>query len=176
MKLLSITSTDSLEAAVADIVRLKIKHTQFTAEKDAAVAALEKQHQPKLTSLLETIADAEAQVLDYCIAHRGNLFPEKKSRETTLAIFGFELTPWRVETSSKKITWKEVIKRLQRLLWGKAYIRTADPKPDKEALLTDRKKLNPKQLVAAGLKFEQDEQFFIRPKPATAEPTVKESL
>ena len=47
--------------------------------------------------------------------------------------------------------------------------------PDKEALLTDREKLSPEQQTAAGIQFCQDEQFFIRPKPETAEATVKEA-
>ena len=44
---------------------------------------------------------------------------------------------------------------------------------DKNALLADREKLSPEQITAAGIQFCQDEQFFIRPKPETAEDTVK---
>ncbi len=175
MKVLSITSPEALDAAVAEVVRLKIKHTEATAGKDAEVATIEKQHQARILSLQETIAELEGRVQEYCTAHRAALFPDKKSRETPLAVFGFEFTPHRVETASKKITWKEVVKRLRRLSWGKAYVRIPDPKPDKDALLADREKLKPEQLVAAGVQFCQDEQFFIRPKPETAEATVKEA-
>jgi hypothetical protein len=96
------------------------------------------------------------------------LFAERKSRETSLAVFGFELTPHRVETANRKIKWADVVTRLLRLPWGKAYVRQAEPKPDKEALLADREKLTPEQCTAAGIAFAQDEQFFIRPKPETA--------
>lgn len=171
-KVLNITSVEALDVAVAEIVRLKIRHTEATAAKDAEVAGIEKRHQQKITELIESIADLETRVQQYCEAHRATLFSEKKSRETSLAVFGFELTPWRVETSSKKVTWKKVVDRLKRLIWGKAYIRTPDPKPDKEALLADREKLKPEQLTAAGIQFVQDEQFFIRPKPETAQETV----
>lgn len=165
---LTITSNEALDAAVAEIVRLKIKHTATRAEADEEIARLEKRFQNKLTALADDIAAGEAEVRDYCEAHQAELFVEKKSRETALAVFGFELTPPRVETSSRKVTWKDVVARLSRLTWGRAYVRTPEPKPDKEALLADREKLTPEQQTAAGIQFAQGEQFFIRPKPETA--------
>ena len=123
----------------------------------------------------EAIAELEGRVQEYCTAHRAVLFADKKSRETPLAVFGFETTPPRVETASKKIHWKDVVARLLRLAWGKAYVRLPKPQPDKEALLADREKLTAEQLVAAGIQFCQDEQFFIRPKPETAAASVKEA-
>lgn len=175
MKLLNITSVEGLDAAVAEVVRLKIELTRATAEKDGEVAEVEKRHQGGITSLQEEIGVAEGRVQEYCVAHRGRLFVEKKSRETSLAEFGFELTPPRVETANRKIKWKDVVTRLKRLGWGKAYLRTPPAKPDKEALLGDREKLSAEQLTAAGICFEQDEQFYIRPKPETAAETVKEA-
>lgn len=171
----SITSIEALDVAVAEAVRLKIKYTEATAAKDAEVAGIEKKHQQKITDLVESIAEIEALVHDYCEANRSSLFAEKKSRETSLAVFGFELTPWRVETTSKKIKWKHVVARLLRMAWGKAYLRTPAQQLDKEALLADREKLKHEQLISAGIQFLQDEQFFIRPKPETALATVKEA-
>lgn len=175
MKVLTITSPEALDVAVAEVVRLKIKHTEATAAKDAEVAVIEKKHQEKLMALQEAIAELEQRVQEYCTAHRPALFADKKSRETPLAVFGFELTPHRVETANRKIKWKDVVARLARLGWGKAYVRKPEPVPDKNALLADREKLTPEQCTAAGIQFAQDEQFFIRPKPETAEATVKEA-
>jgi phage host-nuclease inhibitor protein Gam len=175
MKVLNITSTEALDVAVAEVVRLKIKYTEATAAKDAETAAIEKDHQTKITALVEAIAELEGRVQEYCTAHRVALFPEKKSRETSLAVFGFEFTPHRVETANKKIHWKDVVKRLLRLPWGKAYVRKPEPKPDKEALLADREKLTEEQCTAAGIQFCQDEQFFIRPKPETTQASVMEA-
>lgn len=168
---LKITSPESLDAAVADVVRKRIKLTQATAAKDAEVAAVERNHQHGLTRQQKEIGEAETVIFEYCLANRAAMFAEKKSRETGLAIFGFEMTPPRVETSSRKIAWKDVVARLLKLSWGKAYINTPAPKPDKDALLADREKLTPEQLTAAGIQFCQDEQFFIRPKPETAAET-----
>lgn len=167
--MLKITSPEALDSAVAEIVRMRIKHTQATAAKDADVALVEKRHQTRIVELNDSIAELESRVYEYCVANRPKLFTERKSRETPLAVYGFELTPYRVETSSKKITWKEVVKRLLRLKWGQAYVRQSEPKPDKDALLTDRDKFTEQQLNAIGIRFAQDEQFFIRPKPESAQ-------
>lgn len=167
--MLKITSNEALDARVADVVRRRIELTRRTAAKDKRVAEIENQFIAETQPALDLLADMESDIRDYCVAHRAVLFPDKKSRETTLAVIGFEITPPRVETSGKRIPWAEVVKRLLRLPWGKAYLRQADPKPDKDALLADREKLTDEQCVAAGIRFTQDEQFFLRPKPITAQ-------
>ena len=169
MKTLTINSTEGLEAAIAGVVRKRILHTQAVASKEAEAAELEQRYQRTISNLLQEIAESEAGIQFYCLAHRAALFSSKKSRETNLAEFGFELTPWRVETSSKKIKWKDVVARLLRLAWGLAYVRAPDPQVDKQALLSDRDKFSAEHLTSAGIQFCQDEQFFIRPKPATAQ-------
>jgi phage host-nuclease inhibitor protein Gam len=174
MKFLAITSTEALDAAVSTVVRRKIQHTELRAKYDAAIAVLEKEFQDRAGPMLEVMARAEADIQDYCAANRATLFVGKKSREISLAEFGFETTPPRVETSSKKVKWKDVLARLLRLPWGSAYVRQPEPQMDKQALLSDREKLSPEQCLAAGIQFCQDEQFFIRPKPETAQ-VVKEA-
>lgn len=175
MQTLQITSPESLDQAVATVVRQKINLTKATATRDAEIATLSKKYQVSLTNIANQISELEGDIMAYCEANRPTLFPDKKSRETNLAVFGYEFTPWRVETTSRKVTWKDVIKRLARLAWGKAYIRQPASVPDKEALLTDREKLTPEQLVAAGIGFDRDEQFFIRPKPETASTSTQEA-
>jgi phage host-nuclease inhibitor protein Gam len=169
---MKITSTESLDAHVAEIVRLKLRHAADTARHEMEIAALQKKVAAPLADLCDRIAEAEADAQVYCEAHRAELFPDKKSRETVSAVIGFEFTPPRVETSSKKIRWEDVVTRLLRLPWGKAYVRTPAPKPDKEALLTDREKLSAEQQTFAGIQFRQDEQFYIRPKSDVAEATT----
>ena len=168
MKTIIITSREALDSAVAGVVRLKIEHTKIITDKELETTAIEKIYQPRIDRLAQSIAALEGDIRQYCDAHRAELFPDKKSRETTLAVFGFEFTPPRVETSSRKIKWADVVERLLRLAWGKAYLTQPEPKPDKQALLSDREKLTPEQCLAAGIQFAQDEQFFLRPKPETA--------
>lgn len=169
MKTLRICSAESLDSAVAEVVRQRILHTKAVAARDAALAEVEQRHQAAITTIAGQITTLESGIQDYCTACREALFASKKSRETALAEFGFELTPPRVETANKKVKWRDVVGRLLGLAWGSAYVRQPEPQPDKQALLADRERLTPEQRAAAGIQFCQDEQFFIRPKPETAQ-------
>ena len=169
--MLKITSPESLDARAADVVRYKILLTKHTAKKDARVAEIEKQFDAEMAEVRGSIADLEADCRDYCEANRTDpdLFRDgNKSRETSLCTMGFRMSPPRVETTSRKVKWADVVTRLLRLPWGKAYVRTPAPQPDKEALLADRQRLTPEQLTAAGIQFAQDESFFLEPTPETA--------
>jgi len=148
-------------------VRKRVLHTRAVAARDAALTQLEQSHQAEIATLAGEIVELEAGIEDFCTANRPALFPARKSRETNLAEFGFELTPPRVETV-RKVNWKEVVGRLGRLPWGASYVRHPEPQPDKQALLGDRERLSPDQCAAAGIQFRQDELFFIRPKVETA--------
>ncbi len=170
-----ILSVESLDAQVAECVQLRLQRIALFAQIEAAKALIDQEHAEDVGSLNDRIADKEAAIYNFCVANRGPLFPDKKSRETNAAVIGFELNPFHVETSSRKITWKEVVKRLMRLDWGKAYIKQADPQPDKNALLRDREKLSDVQRLAAGIHFQQDEQFFIRGKSEVAGETIKKA-
>lgn len=175
MKTLKIGSVESLEVAVAECVRQKVEYTKAMAGRDAAVAAVQKEHQVGLTKRAEDITRLSDMIFEFCVAHRAELFVGKKSRGTDLAEFGFELTPFRVETATRKIRWKDVVERLKRLSWAGIYVRQPEPVPDKQAMLADRESLTPEQCKAMGIEFCQDEQFFIRPLLETAGETVKEA-
>ena len=83
------------------------------------------------------------------------------------------MTPPRVEKISGKDTFGKIGLRLESLEWGAAYVRYPDPEVNKEKLLADRARLNAEQLQEAGLKIEQDENFFIRPKSDVVEQSVQ---
>lgn len=167
----TISSREALLGVVAEVVRLKLQHASLTADMEREVTGVQKRYAPRLDRVAEDIHERESAVQDYCERHRAELFPEKKSIEMPSAVIGFEITPWRVETSSRKVTWKNVVERLLKLAWGKAYLRVPNPQPDKEALLSDREKLTPEQTTSAGVTFTQDEQFFLRPKSQIVEAT-----
>lgn len=170
---MNITSIEALDNAVAESCRIKTTLAADKAAMETAIARIHKHHSARQASYTELIAEIETDIQDYCQANRATLFVTRKSRETASATFGFEYTPHRVEPTSRKIKWADIVKRLLKLPWGKAYINTPEPKPDKNALLADREKLTPEQLTAAGIQFCQDEQFFIRPKSEVADPTVQ---
>ena len=173
MSLLNITSRESLEAAIAEVVRLKLTLASLIAAVESDKAAIEKKHAPSLAAKTNVIAEREAEIQGYCVAHRTELFPDKKSLETRTAEIGFELTPWRVE-KPRKITWEQVLARLRQLPFARKYIRLGNDVVNKEGLREDREKLTADQLSQMGVMFAQDEQFFIRPKSDIIEPTTQE--
>lgn len=166
---MKIISNETLDTAIAELVRKKITRTKLACEMDAAIAKIQKSYQVALTQSDEAIADLETTVEAYCASHRADLFAEKKSRETSTAVFGFRTSPPRVEPATRKLKWGDVVARLMALPWGKKYLRVAEPKPDKESLLADRAELTPDQLTAAGVRIVQDEDcWYLDPKPETA--------
>jgi phage host-nuclease inhibitor protein Gam len=170
-----ITSRAALDAVVADVVKLKLEYTEATACMEQEIAEVQKRHQDRLLNLGRQLESREAGVFVYCQRNRAALFLEKKSLDLLLATVGFELTPPRVEKVSGKDTFSKAAARLEGLDWGLTYVRYPDPEVNKDAILADRAKLKPEQLREAGLRIEQDEIFFIRPKSAVAEQSVREA-
>jgi phage host-nuclease inhibitor protein Gam len=170
-----ITSAAALDAVVADVVKLKLQHAQATAAMEQEIAEVQKRHQKILLELSRQIEAKEAGVYVYCSKNRGWLFPTKKSMDCLLATIGFELTPFRVDKVSGRDTFGKIGLRLEGSVWGAAYVRYPDPEVDKEKILADRAKLTPEQLKEVGLKIEQDENFYIRPKSDVAEQSVREA-
>ncbi len=169
-----INSRAALDAVVADVVNLKLQHTQATAAMEREIADVQKRHQEMLLGIARQIEAREAGVFVYCQKNRATLFPEKKSLDCLLATIGFELTPPRVEKINSKDTFGKIGLRLENLDWGTAYVRYPDPEVNKEMILQHRETLGDK-LKEAGLRVEQDENFYIRPKSDVAEQSVKEA-
>jgi len=170
-----ITSRQALEAVVADVVKLKLEHAEYVARMEQDIAAVQKRYQDALLPHIRQIESKEAGVFVYCQKHRTELFPEKKSLDLLLATVGFEMTPPRVEKRCGKDTFGKIAMRLANLPWGDSYIRYGEPEVNKEKVLSDRASLTPEQLQEVGLKIEQDENFFIRPKSEVAEQSVREA-
>jgi len=167
-----ISSREGMEAVVADIVGLKLDLAKKQAEMEKEIAEVQKRYQQPMLDLSKLIETKEAGVFIFCQGHREELFKDRKSIDTVLAVVGFEITPPRVEMIASKDKWGNVATRLEGLAWGADYIRQPDPAVNKEALIANRANFTRQQLAQAGIKFEQDENFFIRPKSEIAEQTI----
>lgn len=159
-----IHSREALDAAVADVATMKLRFAAARAEMELEVAAVQERHQQYLLELSRQIEAREAGVFVFCQEHRCELFPEKQSIDFLLATVGFRTEPPSVERVSKKDTWTAVAKRLEALKWGADFVTVPEPEVDKRALLAHRAELTEEQLRAAGLRFEQDELFYLTPK------------
>jgi phage host-nuclease inhibitor protein Gam len=170
MATLKIGCPEALDAAAAELVRLKINLTRMTAAHEVELVSAQKSFDARTANLRERIQAEEEELRAYCLAHANDpaVFDGRKSRETSLATFGFRTTPPRVEPANRKIKWADVIERLKRLAWGPAYLRLGNVSVDKAALLADRGTIPAGDLSAAGIRFEQDEEWFLEPKPETA--------
>ena len=172
MNTLMITSRESLEAAIAEVVKLKLEQASLGAACEAEKLAIEKNYAPRISAKGNVLAQREAECQAYCNAHRAELFPEKKSIETRTAVVGFELTPERVE-KPRSLTWDKILARMKQLPWAKKYYKQGKETISKENLLSDRAMLGAEKQRLMGIFFAQDEQFFIRPKSEIVEDTVK---
>ena len=73
-----ISSRAALEAVVADVVKLKIEHTQATAAMEQEIAEVQKRHQENLLGIGRQIEAREAGVFVYCQKNRAALVSGKK--------------------------------------------------------------------------------------------------
>ena len=168
-----ITSRESLEATVADVVKLKLQAAELTAAMEQEIAAVQERHKRGILATSHQIDAKEAGIYVYCQANRATLFSQKKSIDLLLATVGFETNPPSVEKLAKKDTWTSIAARLANLDWGQAYIVEPDPEISKTKLIADRAKLTAEQLKQVGIAITQEEQFFIRPKSQIAADTVQ---
>ncbi|HWD20478.1 MAG TPA: host-nuclease inhibitor Gam family protein [Verrucomicrobiae bacterium] len=169
-----ITSRQALQAVVADIVDLRLLHAEKTARMEQEIAAVQKSYQDELVNLSRQIECNEAGAQVWAEQNRAE-FGDKKSLDVVVAVVGFRTTPHRVEKRNSKETWGKIARKLQALVWGEAYVREPDPECNKEQLLQDRAKLSEEQLAAAGIRFEQDENFYIEPKSQVLDTTIKQA-
>jgi phage host-nuclease inhibitor protein Gam len=172
---LTIPSRQALEATVSEIATLKLQCAAAKAALELEIAAARDRRQGQLLALARQIESREAGVSLYCQKHRAELFPGKKSLDLPLATVGYRTEPPSVEKCSKKDTWRTIARRLEDLDWGCFYLTAPDPEVDKQALLADRARLTAAQLSEVGIRFQQDEVFYINPKSTVAAKSVREA-
>lgn len=155
---------------VSDIVSAKLRHAALVNEMEQVILRAQETYKSDLDSLAKQIDTLEASAYIWCQQNPAE-FGDKKSIDFTCAVVGFRTCPVKVAPLFSKDSDKAIARRLDALEWGEPYLTEQDPKLNKEALLSDRSKLTPGQLREAGIKFEQDEIFFIEPKSQVVDGT-----
>jgi len=157
MKLRSIKEVEQVITELA-----KIEH---------AIAKKEAQMNAQLTLVRESfeIATAEQnserklykEALETWATGSRLMFQKCRSIEFPSGKLGFRINPPKVVLLNKKYNLKTALELLKRL-FKPSYIRTKE-EIDKEKILSDysAKILNDESLAAAGLRVEQEEQFFV---------------
>jgi phage host-nuclease inhibitor protein Gam len=159
---MKITSIETLDAAAGEHTRRKIALDQAVAEMNAEIAAAKKRHQVKLAKLVDDCAEVECEIREWLECH-AEILGEKKSRETPMSTFGFRQST-RLETANRKITWGDVVDRLQKYEWGETYLSYKTPSVNKEAFHADRAILTEDKMLRAGVRFVTENEFWITPK------------
>ncbi len=175
---------EGMEAAAAEYLKAKLSYATLTAELETAKAKVEANYIDRLNALADQVDQICASVQNFCTKHRSELMPDqKKSFETMSATIGFRDTPPRTEKAKKKDTWEQLADSLVTLkimdaegdviLAGINYVKEPALQVNKEALLADRGKFTADQLKQMGIRFEQDEVFYIDPKSDVVTGDVK---
>jgi phage host-nuclease inhibitor protein Gam len=160
---LVLTSEDAMLGTLNRFVELKLQIAEATAAHEKEVAQLNSAFDSAVQEQREELAVLESSVQLYAVNHRAELFPgEKKSKDFANARIGFRTNPPSVGKRLKADTFEAIARRLDETEWGPAYVEWK-PSLDKEALLRDRAQIPEENLAAVGLRFDQEEFFFIEP-------------
>jgi phage host-nuclease inhibitor protein Gam len=174
---LVLTSEEAMVGTLNRYVELKLEIAAANVRHEQEVAELKTAFDDAVQEEREELAVLESSVQLYAINHRKELFPESvKSRNFANAKIGFRLNPPSVGKRLSKDTFPAIALRLDETAWGQAYVEWS-PSIDKEALLRDRAQIPDENLAAVGLRFDQDEFFFIEPTSeaiARSKATVEE--
>ena len=182
-KIAPITTRPGLECLVAEITNLQLQLAAAVARMEERQAEAERKlaeqlrgEQQAAEAIGQKIKRRIAIVQAYVEENRDELFPEaKKSLELPTATIGFRFSSKaKVVLTGAEDDWESAALRLEALSWGAGYIRTPEPEVDKDKLIAARESLTPKQLAAAGVKFEQPEKFYVEPKSLVAETSTAE--
>jgi phage host-nuclease inhibitor protein Gam len=166
---LVLMSENAMLGTLNSYVELRLKVAEAKAAHEKEVAELRSAFDDAVQQDREALTLMEASVQLYCVNHRAELFSnEKKSKDLANATIGFRTNPPSVGKRIAKDTFEAIALRLDELPWGEIYV---DWKisVNKEALLRDRAQLSEEQLQEAGIRFEQEEFFFIEPSSEAIE-------
>ncbi len=176
---LTLATEEALVGAINRHAELALVLKEEDAANEAKVAALNTEHTEATQERRDELGRLESSIHLFCTTNRKALFPDEsksKSKEYPNAIIGFRLGNHSVGTIIPKESQATIALRLDQLPWGEPYVKWT-PSVAKDALLRDRLILTPEQLAQAGIRFEQDEKFFIDPTAKSAERvTIKEEV
>lgn len=182
-----ISSRDGMHAVVTQIVNDKLSLAGLKVEMEKEIAAIAEKYQGKIDALNRSVLMNEGG-LQVWAERNPDQFGEKKSIDLPLARFGFRLSPHKVEKAKGVRNWDDVASRLISTLItedgtdnspfifeGEDYVRYSEATVDKAKLLANRKNIPADALKAAGIFFEQEENFFFEPKSEVLEASSQEA-
>lgn len=154
------------EATIDSIADLTVQRDKAQAKLDRAILDVREKYGAALENINNMITAKLAQAEQYASRNRESLLPDDaKSAETGKARWGWRLGNPTLVLLSRKFTWKSICGKIKDMGMV-AYLKTADPKPDKDRLKAE---LTDDQLASIGLRIDQQESYWVEPKTDTAE-------
>ena len=155
----SISSRSDCNRALGKLLAATLRVEAVTAERDTEIAKIQAIYSPRLSKPTEEIAELEAAIEVFYVAHREELEVDgKKSLQLENGLIGMRApsTPALVPLN-EKWTWEKITLTVRKL-WKSKYFHKPKPPIDKMKL----KKLNEKSLAKCGLRLDTDEHFFYK--------------
>lgn len=160
---LVLTSEPAMVGTLNRYVELRLKLAEATAAHEREVAELKTAFDSAVQDERAELAMLESSIQLYAVNHRKELFSDgKKSRDYSNARIGFRDNPPSVGKRLSKDTFPAIARRLDETPWGEPYVESK-LELNKETLLRDRAQLTEEQLRQVGIRFEQEEIFYIEP-------------
>jgi phage host-nuclease inhibitor protein Gam len=170
---LIVSSEDAMIALLNRYVELGLNLAKRQAVHAARIAKLNSDFDEAAQADREELAMLESSVQLYCVNHREQLFSDnKKSQSFANATIGFRDNPPSVGKRIKRDSFEAIALRLDALSWGEKYVEWK-ASIRKDALLRDRAQLTEAQQAAAGIRFDQEEVFYIDPSAEAIERSKK---
>lgn len=156
-----IISRADADSILGKIREIEIERRTLHLEIEAAKKRIEDEHAERITEITDELQAMVQQLQAWSDRHRAE-FGDRKSMILTHGEMGWRMSPPALQTL-KKVTWKEVLKRLGALKFRR-FIRIK-PEVAKDVILTHRDKLAARGLLAKiGVEVVQEDVFFVEPK------------
>jgi phage host-nuclease inhibitor protein Gam len=172
-----VITREEMEQSMAEYRQARIDQQAVTAELNAALTLAREPYDVQLSELNATIDNAFARIKAWAVANPAEF---KKPRSITLpsGTLGYKLGNFTVEPIEKRTLKSIVAFLVTRRGWMKKYCLRVTVALNKEFLLARRVKLErkPKLLEKIGIRFVQEDSFYVDAKIETALPVSTEPV
>lgn len=150
---------DEAFALADEVARDIVANRALVAERDQHIQDVQDKYNPLVEANDKAIDAKIAQIAVFAKAHRGELFGDRKSCDTPLAVLSFRYGNPTLKTLSSKDSWEEVAAALEADREGKEFVKVKKD-VDKRGLL----KMAAEWLAKFRLRVTQSETFAVDPK------------
>lgn len=153
----SLASLTDVDQALYRLLLTTLRHEKLLAERDRAIALIQRQYATGIENAAADKLQLEGQVETYCTTHKEHFPAEKKSIQLAHGLVGLKSSPPTLQPLDGTWTWEKIEKKL-RAIWKSKYFHK--PKPPGIDKVKLKKELSPEQMKKCGLKVEAAENFY----------------